>query len=719
MGIRPLHKGRLFVGIALAASLLAAGAAMALPSYESVRAAFRPSETLLLDRRGGVLHELRTDFRSRRLAWTELADIAPVLRTTVIRAEDKRFYQHHGVDCRALAVAALRAIFTQNIRGASTISMQVASLLDTDLQPTTGRRSLRQKWRQIRSALRLERSWSKDQILEAYLNLLFFRGESQGVASASWGLFRKAPHGLDAAESVVLASLIRSPNAGFDHVAGRAVRLAQTLNLPTSDQQIHATAARALGEPAESARPREQLAPHIARRLLKGKSGEAAIGCTLDAELQRFVIERLRQHLIPLNSQHVEEGAALVVDNQAGEVLAYASYTADPARSRFVDGVAAKRQAGSTLKPFLYALALERRLLTPASELEDSPLDVSVPNGIYQPRNYDGGHRGAVSVREALASSMNIPAVRTVEMVGIENFLGVLRGLGVRGLQESADFFGPSVALGTADVTLWELVGAYRALANGGVVGEMRLEIDARSQAASHRVFSEDSAFLVSDILSDREARRLTFGLESVLATRFWTAVKTGTSKDMRDNWCIGYSRCFTVGVWVGNFSGEPMWDVSGLTGAAPLWLEIMNRLQQGGDAGSAPTPPQSLVRRSVRIGSQSRQEWFIRGTEPASFELDNPPAVARIVYPPAGAVFAVDPDIPAQLQRMLFAFRGCGQGLQWILDGQALGAVKEAEGWDPTPGAHFLELGDGRGEVVDAVGFRVRGFAGNSGEED
>jgi penicillin-binding protein 1C len=341
--------------------------------------------------------------------------------------------------------------------------------------------------------------------------------------------------------------------------------------------------------------PRAELAPQVARQVLK-TGGEAVVRSTLDAELQQFAAERLNHHLQVLQSQHMGEGALLVVDNASGDILAYLSATSDPERGRFVDGVAAKRQAGSTLKPFLYAAAFDRRVLTPASILNDSPLDIGLSGGIYQPKNYDGGHRGAVSARNALASSMNVPAVRVLDLIGTESFLRTLRGLGVKGLTEAGDFYGPSLALGTADVTLRELVAAYRALANGGVYTELKLLPSGEAPGGGHRVFSAAAAFLAGDILADRQARSFTFGLENPLATRFWTAVKTGTSKDMRDNWCIGFSRRYTVGVWVGNFSGAPMRDVSGLTGAAPLWLELMNRLH-GQEGSLAPNPPAEVVR--------------------------------------------------------------------------------------------------------------------------
>ena len=695
---------------ALLATLLAAGVALGQPTYPEVRAAYRSSESVLLDRNGRVLHELRTDLGVRRLAWTPLQDTSPALCEAVVRAEDKRFFEHAGVDWRALAAAGLRGIASGSFRGASTISMQLAAQLDRELQAGQVRRSLGQKWRQIQAARRIETPWDKKEILEAYLNFVYFRREYQGVGAACRGLFGKAPHGLTAVESLALAALIRSPNASNDQVADRAVRLQKALGWPLREEEIRQTVWQSL-QRTHAIPPQADLAPHVARRLAAGRRLEPAVSCTLDAGLQRLARERLAHHLEILQPRNVGEGALLVVENRSGEVLAYVSHTNDPARSRYVDGVWAKRQAGSVLKPFLYALAFDRRILTPASILDDAPIDISVPSGIYQPRNYHGGYQGAVTARAALASSMNIPAVRTAEMTGVEEFLRVLRDLGFKGLAEDGDFYGPSLALGTADVNLWELVAAFRTLANGGVASEIRLTPAGPSPAGAQRVFTEEAAFLVSDILADREARSMTFGLENVLSARYRAAVKTGTSKDMRDNWCVGYSRLYTVGVWVGNFSGEPMREVSGVTGAAPLWLEVLNSLHAE-DPGEAASPPAGLVRCTAGSGREQRQEWFIRGTEPEAVRAEDAAAGVRITYPPAGAVFALDPDMPRERQRIVFSAQGPSDGLRWALNGRDLGLARAPTHWEPAAGRYVLALRDAGGATIDSVRFQVRGRA-------
>jgi len=692
----------------LAGPLTISSAGAALPSYQEVRAAYRPSDSMLLDRNGQVLHELRTDPSVRRLSWTPLPEISPALQAAVVRAEDKRFREHSGVDWRALAGAAVQGLLSGQWRGASTISMQLAAMLDREPPPPGGRRSLLRKWRQVAAARALEAAWSKDQILETYLNLAFFRGEHQGVAAAARRLFGKEPHGLDAAESAVLAALIRSPNAPPARIEARAVRVARSLDGPVADDDVRAGISRALQSPGGAPSPRAEFAAHAARRILKGRRDAAAVHCTLDAGLQRFAGERLAHHLMPLKDRHVLEGAVLVADNATGEVRAYATATADPARSRFVDGVTAKRQAGSTLKPFLYALALDRRILTAASRLDDSPLDLAVTTGIYQPENYDRGFQGAVTVRTALAASLNVPAVRALEMAGVDAFLDVLSGLGIRDLSAYGDFYGPSLALGTADVSLWELVNAYRTLANQGIHDEMALAPGPGAAAPPRRVFSPQAAFIVSDILADREARAPTFGLENPLATRFWTAVKTGTSKDMRDNWCVGYSQRFTVGVWIGNFSGDSMRDVSGVSGAAPIWLDLMSHLHRSQPSVANP-PPEGVILGEEITGGVTRREWFVQGTEAAGSDPSPAPAPARIAYPPAGSVFAIDPDIPPERQQIGFVASGAVGFPTWVLDGEALGAGAQAF-WNPIPGRHALALHDAAGRLLDAVVFQVRG---------
>ncbi len=684
--------------------------AYALPSYQEVRQSYMKSDALLLDRHGEVLYELRIDKDRRRLDWAKLAEISPALIEAVIQAEDKRFFDHSGVDYKALGAAVLKGFSSESLRGASTITMQLASLLSKGAEGKKPRKSLRQKAHQMIEAWQIEEKWSKDEILEGYLNLVTFRGELQGITAASRGLFGKDPHGLDQGESLILASLIRSPNASLSEISRRVSSLNTLTGWKVPVEDVRSKIQQVFLGPV--VKPRAAFAPHPARQLLKGTPKAGEVISTLDRKIQEVARDRLSQHLFGLKSLNVRDGAAIIVENRTGNVLAYTSYSAEPSYSGYVDGVQAKRQAGSTLKPLLYGYAFDRRILTAASILDDTPLDVAVVHGVYQPKDYDSEFKGPVTARVALASSLNVPAVRTLSLVGTDAFLTLLRQAGIKGLTESGDFYGLALALGSADVTLWELTNAYRTLANGGEWSELRLVAGMKSVSSPKRIFSKEAAFLVSDILSDREARSTTFGLESPLATRYWTAVKTGTSKDMRDNWCIGYSQTYTVGVWVGNFSGEPMWNVSGMTGAAPIWVELMDFLQAGEPVKKREIPP-NLVRTDVdpAQGRESpKKEWFIRGTEPGSKDLGVGQLNQRILYPPPGTLIALDPDIPPDLQRVFFISPSEDQDLKWVLDGALIRRGGRMTPWTPTAGRHVLSLLNERGQILDSVRFEVRG---------
>ena len=377
----------------------------AAPPFDAVRAAHGPSDARLLDRHGVVLDARRVDGTRRRLDWVPLEAIAPALRRAVVAVEDRRFAEHGGVDLLAVAAALGQAVRGGPSRGASTISMQLAALLDPRLRPRGGARSLAQKWGQARLARALERSWSKDEILEGYLNLVGFRGELEGVGAAAAALFGTTPGALTGAEGAVLAALVGAPGAPPAAVLRRAEALRPRLPDAPPVDAVEAAARRALsGVPAMPSPP--SLAPHVAQRLL-GTS--PVVRTTLDAGLQRAAAAALERNLLAVRERGVQDGAVIAVDNDTGDVLAYVGSSGRLSGARHVDGVRARRQPGSALKPFLYALAIERRLLTPASLLEDAPLEIALPSGLYRPHDYEDRFLGLVSVRTALASSLNTP----------------------------------------------------------------------------------------------------------------------------------------------------------------------------------------------------------------------------------------------------------------------------------------------------------------------
>ncbi len=714
-------------------------------TFNEVKTRYQSSDTHILSREGELLHRLRTDATVRRGQWVALADVSPALRTALVLSEDKRFYEHSGVDWRAVSAAAWGNLWNTKTRGASTITMQLAGLLDEDLKRGSGGRSVVQKLGQTWSAQSLERGWRKDQILEAYLNLVPFRGELVGIDALSQTLFGKAAHGLDNREAAVAAALVRAPNAKEPQVVQRACSVLKSLETAAANcgaLDLFVTGALQRRDYAAS----EGVAPHMARQLtavraepveglpnLKASTSAArtaTIRTTLRAPLQRFAVQTLQSHLRELAGRHVEDAALLVLDNASGEVLAWVGSSGPLSSAADVDAVTALRQPGSTLKPFLYAQAIAERRITAASLLEDSATQIQTTGGLYIPQNYDRHFKGWVSARTALGASLNVPAVRTLVMVSPDAFQKQLVRLGLP-LKESGDYYGYSLALGSAEVSLLNLTNAYRALANGGRASPTTLL--PRKAAPATQALDPRAAFIVGDILSDPMARARTFGTDSVLATRFWSAVKTGTSKDMRDNWAMGYSQRYTVGVWVGNASGAPMWDVSGTTGAAPIWAAVMNFLHTK-QPSRAPKPPAGVVQKAVQFANATnapsleaaRTEWFVDGTQQTTFAMDSGAVraistgvrgqkslkneatpTARITAPTTGTIIALDPDIPPQAQRLTLQAEGAN--LRWLVDGKPLAKGNTAL-WPLWPGRHVVQIADAKGQVLDQVRIEVRG---------
>src|SRR5579872_6431598 len=619
------HGSRSIIAHALIAGACAVGAlamgvaAFALlwparvPSFNAVRAAYVPSDAWLLDRHGMVIASRRIRYDVRRLAWVPLPDVSPALMTAIVEGEDRRFWHHHGVDWRSVAGAARDELIHRHRRGASTITMQLATLL-RGRRADSGLGEWVEKIEQVRVALALERSWTKAEILEAYLNLLGYKGELQGIGAAAAQLAGKTPSGLSVPESVVMAALLPDPGAAPQRVVARACARGRALR-PAVDCAAIRTAAREILA-SDAVMASDSLAPQLARELLK-RPGER-LRTSLDAGIQRMTRDIVRSHISALSDHNVRDGAAVVVDNATGEVLAYVSSAVPDSHAAGLDGVQAPRQAGSTLKPFLYEIALQRRYLTAASLLADSPLSLDTASGVYIPQDYDHDFKGLVSARTALASSLNVPAVRTLVLTGVEAFRDRLNALGYSGITQDGNYYGYSLALGSAEVTVWQQAQAYRALARGGEWSSITLSAD-HATITSQQVLAPDATFIVSDILGDPAARSVTFGLDSRLDTNFWTAVKTGTSEDMRDNWCVGFSRHFTVAVWVGNYDGDSMRDVSGVSGAAPIWHDIIVALHRG----LVSVEPASPVGVTEELTSFSppveppRPEWYLNGTRP------------------------------------------------------------------------------------------------------
>lgn len=652
--------------------------AATLPNFTEVRARWVPSEARLLDRRGEPLAELRVDPRGRRLEWLPLEALSPALQQALIASEDKRFYQHDGVDWRALASAAWDNVFRtlegRRPRGASTLTMQLAGLLDPNLHMQRGGRTLAQKWDQARAARDLERRWRKAQILEAYLNLAPFRGELQGVAAAARGLFGKDAGSLDAREAAILVALLRGPNASPALVGRRACVVAAGLDPAPTCKAVTKLAADALAGPYRMA-PRWNLAPHLAQRLLT-HPGEV-LQTTLDASLQRRVQELL--------ARSGGDGAAVVLDNAGGEVLAWVG-AADGAR---VDGVLMPRRPGDALQPFLYELALEQRWLTAASMLDA---------GIGED-DATSETTGPVSVRAALAASLEAPAQRTLALLGPEPYFERLRALGFAAVTRPAE----GSATPGGEVTLLALANAYRALANGGEWRDTRL-LAQEPAGARRRVMDRAAAFIVTDILAQR-----TVAIADP-APRPWSAVNCGSGRERRNHWCMGVTERYTVAVWLGGGAprdGQP---------AAPTWRALAQWLHRERPS-LPPLPPAGVVQARVRFEPPTeaeRDEWYLAGTQQTRIPAlaDDAPVTPRIAYPAHGTLIALDPDQPAERQPVSIAVKPPLPGLLLSVDGQPVALRDGRALWPPTPGRHRLALLDAEGKQIEALEFVVHGGA-------
>jgi penicillin-binding protein 1C len=616
----------------------------------------------LHDRHGLALRTTRAQDGSRG-GWIAFDRIDPEIIQAFIAAEDRRFFVHRGVDVMAIARAARDNIHSRRIvSGASTLTMQTARLLRPASRDWFG------KMRQALWALRLEVQLEKNRILEAYLNRVPLGQGTVGVAAASQLYFGASASDVSLGQAAMLAGLAHLPSRENPMVQPESARIRRNHVLATMSRLGFASPADMERAAREPVLPNESAtrfaAPHFTTQLLlrtpPGTTG--TLRTTIDLELQRAIEAEVRHTINNLKESAAKHAAAVVLDNRSGEILAWVGspdFFADSAGQ--VDMVVSPRQPGSTLKPFLYGLAFDRGF-TAASVLPDVPRTWTTTTGPYRPQNYDRRFRGPVRIREALASSYNVPAVELTSRVGASALLNTLRDAGFASLSRSPDHYGLGLALGNGEVTLLELANAYRGLANGGVSTPVRwLQEDAPGssilRAANTRTGQPDSrnprdpgtrfmsagaAVLVLDILRDPVARIPGFGEATPLDLPFPVAAKTGTSRHFTDNWAVASAGNFTIAVWVGNFSGRPMQGVSGITGAGPLLYRSALQVGQRYAPGYLPTPEQvqaetaSVCALSGQLATPecpSLVEWFLPGTVPDG--TDNWQRNGRTTLPP------------------------------------------------------------------------------------
>ena len=577
------------------------------------------ASTIVVDRDGVPLYEALSGDGTRSVRL--MADtLPPLLTQATIAAEDRRFYSHVGVDPIAIARALkTNAIERRVAEGGSTLSQQVAKLLMGRLAHAR-HRGLRAKVWEAVIALRLEHRLTKPELLALYLNHASYGGQVVGAERASRAYFGVPASMLTPAQAAFLAGLPQRPS-GFNPYRRRAEALERQRAVLRRMERARALTAGevriALAERLVFQRPERPFgAPHFVEMVLAGARDPrpARIETTIELGLQAEVAGIIESHRQALARHGARNVAVVVLDNRTAEWLAWegsGDYW-DQAHGGAIDGARTPRQPGSALKPFAYAVAFEEGR-TPATVLPDIPshFPTAEPGVVYSPRNYDGRYRGPLLARVALAGSENVPAVALASEVGVPALLRLLQRAGLTTFDKNAAFYGLGVTLGNAEVRLDELVAAYSAFARGGTWLQPTYLRDGAGAAgrrpATRPLVSPRTAFWVSDILSDAEAREYVFGRGGSLEFPFPVAVKTGTSQAYHDNWTVGYSRHVTVGVWVGNFDRTPLRNSSGVTGAAPIFHAVMLAAQRrvggaAGDEGAEPivAPPEGLERREI-----------------------------------------------------------------------------------------------------------------------
>jgi penicillin-binding protein 1C len=772
------RRRRAAAGAALAALLAAGWWVRCGPLPEGMLDLDEHVSTEVVARDGEPLRESLSPAgqRSRPFGAAHLPD---ALVQATLAAEDARFFQHPGIDPLAIVRALWHDVRARRmVEGGSTLTQQTVKILIHRDRTAAG------KLREALLALRLEHRLSKREILALYLSIVPYGRQVQGAEAASRAYFDTSAANLTAAQAALLAGLPQRPSA-LDprrHFEAASQRqrwvLSRMRSLGSLSEDDYQAARR---ERLRIVRTeRAFLAPHFVERVLGSAGGPAPrrVETTLDAALQRQVVGIVDQHRARLLRHGAYNVAVAVLDNRTSEWRAWegSGDYLDQEHGGAIDGVVTPRQPGSALKPFTYALAFDHGY-TPASVLPDLPthFPTAVDGVLYSPRNYDGIFRGPMRARAALAGSENVPAVWLLSRTGVPDLLRVLRRVGLTTLEKTPDYYGYALTMGDAEVRLDELVAAYAAIARGGTwrrpTAVRRVLRDgvapaspAGQGAAEERVLSARASFWLADVLSDSAARAFIFGSGGSLDFPFPVAVKTGTSQAYHDNWTIGFTRDVTVGVWVGNFDRTPLQNSSGVTGAAPIFHDVMMaaqpRLSGGLPAEDQPIVerPSDLVARPIcalsgrdatarcpRLESEwipidrpvapcrwhhdaggriavswppayrawARQQGLLADTTrtPASaVAAAERPALRRhrsgaaqrlrIVNPPPGAVYLLDPTLRAEFQTLPLraVTETAGARLSWEVDGRAVGAAsaERALDWPLALGAHVVAVSDG-----------------------
>lgn len=596
-----------------------------------------PDNTIFVDRNGRMLRFI-PDAKGERHIWISGKKIPDIVKKAFLAAEDQRFYEHPGFDAGAI-LRALKDNLQNNriVSGASTITQQTVRLIYPH------KRTYKDKFIEILRSIRMEMSLSKEEILEQYLNRIPMGNNIVGVELAAQTYFGKSCINLTAAEASLLASLPKAPGK-LNPYHKNPERLFERKDWVLTKMQesgflsLH-TADKEKAEKLILQQPSfPNSAPHLVNMLIISRGGDAPWRrwTTLDMEIQRRVEQILKSHETRLSYHGAGQAAAMIIHNPTMEVLAYVGSLSYGSKNKgFNNGITALRSAGSTLKPFAYAQALEDGY--PVTWLlEDMLRAYKTPEGDYLPANFDRKEYGPVTMRTALGNSLNISAIKMLEVVGQERYYEILKGIGfINDTTKSSEHYGLGLVIGNPEVSLEQLVRGYAMLANGGVERPLKYFLTEREDEKPERVFSPQTSYIISDILSDPTARLITFGNIDSMRYPFRVSIKTGTSTKYIDGWAIAYTQEYTIGVWVGNFEGNPTFNISGAEGAAPILKEIVSFLYKD-KSPAIMTMPEGLVTAKVcgisgmkpgRYCKYVASELFIKGTEPqdeCSFHTKN-----------------------------------------------------------------------------------------------
>jgi len=683
---------------------------------------------VVLDRRGRELQVLPVNDSGLRRIYRSIDGIPDGLVSVVLRSEDRRFRWHPGVDPAALAGAAGRYLRSgQPAGGGSTVTMQLARIItprEAD-RPVDAGMKIREIWR----ALQIESRHSKKEILELYLNLVPFGRNIQGYPTAARLFFGRELEELTQAEFAVLAVIPRSP-ALYDPIRSPAANRRAVEELMGADA-ARASHARLLAEP----HPWPFEAPHFCRALEERREdwtesrrrGVEALPTTLDLDLQREAEGLLRIQLDAAESFRIGNGAVLIADPRRMDILAYVGSADfdDESRQGQVDGVRMLREPGSTLKPLLYAEALEAGW-TPATILPDVPTDFG-GGRIYAPENYNEQFHGPVRLRRALAASLNVPAVHTLERLGVDEFTDRLIAAGFRSLEEQRGHLGVSLAVGGGEVSLAELTASFGILHSGGQYRPLRWFVDAPEDSVP--IWSPETADLVTDMISRPDDRVMTFGRAGPVRFDYPAAIKTGTSNQFTNIWAVGFTSDLLGAVWMGNFDGSTvmgspgsalparllheLFDARSARGALPTHAVLESRricslsgmqatphcpyvMEEHFAPGTAPPPcdwhadAAGGARAEVRF-PQEYAYWAQRYGYDIAFD---PQAVLDIRHPAEGAVYYRDPTAPPESQSLVLRLTGSGSAVL-SAGGRRLfsGALPARVAWSLEPGVHIFIL--------------------------